>query len=113
MTNAQSSLRKEALNVAAKKDELMAFLHQHVFDPVLIDSSKASKRLKDGVRLTIMRMKRLEPASMHRYFWTAVGGTGRSIPFGEEMRREGFTRFEDTQISKEFSRRFNDEWLRS
>ena len=112
MTNAQKSLRNEPLNVASKKDELMAFLHQHVFEPVL-DSPKASKRLKDGVRLTIMRMQRLEPASMRQYYWSAIIGTGRSIRFADEMRREGFTRFEDIDILDDFRRRFDDEWLRS
>jgi hypothetical protein len=93
-----------------KKAEIMAFLHEHVFDPVL-QSDHASTRLKQGVRYTIMRMNERNPTGMVQYYWSAIIGTDKSITFAEDMRREGFTRFEE--IFDEFRRRFNDDWLRS
>lgn len=94
-----------------KKQEVMAFLHEHVFDPIL-ESSVASNGLKQGVRGTIMRMNQRDPAGMVQYFWSAIVGTDRSIPFADEMKREGFTRFEDNRVLEDFRRRFGDAWLR-
>lgn len=93
-----------------KEQELMAFLHQHVFDPVL-NSPTASKELKSGVNLTITRMSQRDAAGMVQYFWSAVIGTERSIGFAHRMREEGFARFEE--VLEEFRIRFNDAWLRS
>ena len=41
-----------------KEQELMIFLHDKVFDPIL-NSKTASKSVKSGVNLTIARMNRL------------------------------------------------------
>jgi len=98
--------------VDAKKQELMAFLHERVFDPIL-KSPNASDRLKTGVRYTIMRMSERDPAGMVQYYWSAIIGTDRSITFADDMRREGFTRFEDDQVLEDFRRRFDDAWLRA
>jgi hypothetical protein len=95
-----------------KKRELMAFLHENVFGPIL-QSEHASDRLKQGVRYTIMRMSERGPAGMIQYYWSAIVGTDRSITFAADMRREGFARFEDPGIIDEFRRRFDDDWLRS
>ena len=100
------------MTTEAKKRELMIFLHEHVFDPIL-QSNLASNRLKQGVNYTIMRMKERDPAGMVQYYWSAIIGTERSIQFAEDMRREGFTRFEDPEVLDEFRRRFNDDWIRS
>jgi hypothetical protein len=99
------------VSIDAKKAELMAFLHQHVFDPIL-NSPRASGRLKQGVRLTIMRMNERDPAGMVNYYWSAIVGTERSVEFADDMRREGFTRFEDPGVIDQFRRRFDDTWLR-
>lgn len=73
----------------------MDFLHLHVFNPIL-DSPNASKALKTGVRLTITRMRQRNASGMVNYYWAAVKGTDRSVGFAARMRREGFTRFEET-----------------
>lgn len=93
-----------------KEEELLAFLHEHVFDPIL-NSPVASHSLKSGVRRTIERMKQRNATGMIQYYWSAVIGTERSTKFAREMRKEGFTRFEE--IIDEFRDRFNDKWLRS
>lgn len=49
-----------------KEHEVMAFLSQHVFDPIL-DSPSASESLKKGVRLTITRMRQRDAAGMVHY----------------------------------------------
>jgi hypothetical protein len=91
-----------------KETEIMQFLHQRVFDPVL-DSPTASERLKQGVRLTIMRMEQRDAVGMIQYFWSAVTGTERSIGFAKLMKDEGFDRFEEA--IDEFRTRFSDLWL--
>lgn len=88
--------------------EILAFMHENVFDPVL-NSPVASDSLKAGVRLTIMRLSRLDAAGMIQYYWSAIVGTDRSTAFARHMREEGFTRFEET--IDQFRERFTDEWL--
>ena len=87
----------------------MDYLHEHVFDPIL-NSKTASARLKQGINLTITRMGQRDAKGMISYYWSAITGTERSIPFAEEMRNEGFTRFEETL--EDFRCRFNDAFLR-
>jgi len=93
-----------------KEQEIMAFLQHRVFDPIL-DSSTASNELKQGVRLTIVRMNQRDAAGIIQYYWSAIIGTERSVGFAHRMRQEGFTRFEE--IIDEFRDHFNDEWLDS
>lgn len=92
-----------------REREIMDFLREHVFDPVLA-SSQASADLKQGVRYTIMRLEELDAAGMIHYYWSAIVGTERSIGFAALMRREGFGRFEEA--IDEFRARFNDHFLR-
>lgn len=92
-----------------KKEEIMHYLHEHVFEPVL-NSSKASESLKSGVRYTIMRMNERDAAGIVHYYWSAVTGTDKSINFAKLLKAEGFTRFEE--ILEEFRERFNDRWAR-
>lgn len=92
----------------SKEQELMNFLHSKIFDPVL-DSEKASQGVKKGIRCTIMRLNERDAQGMVQYFWSAIVGTERSIPFAEHMKQEGFDRFED--IIEEFRVKFNDKWL--
>lgn len=92
-----------------KQQEIMDFLHERIFGPIL-KSSSASADLKSGVRLTINRMERLSAAKMVQYYWSAIIGTERSIGFAARMRQEGFTRFEEAL--EEFRVRFDDAWVR-
>ena len=87
----------------------MCYLHKQIFDPIL-GSNHASKELKQGVRYTIMRMNERNAAQIVLYFWSAVIGTDKSVPFALKMKKEGFTRFEE--IIDDFRDRFNDKWLR-
>ena len=96
--------------MGTREKELLAFLHQHVFDPIL-SSRRASQSLKAGVRLTIARMGQRNAEGMIQYYWSAIIGTERSTSFARQMRAEGFTRFEE--IIDEFRDRFNDAWLKS
>ena len=70
-----------------KEEELLAFLHEHVFDPIL-NSPDASRPLKSGVRLTITRMQQRDTAGMVQYYWSAIIGTERSTSFARQMREE-------------------------
>lgn len=92
-----------------KEQELMNYLHEKVFDPIL-DSPKASPKIKKGVRYTIMRMNRLSAEKMVQYFWSALVQPN-AIEFSKEMEAEKMPRFED--IQDEFKMRFDDKWLKS
>jgi hypothetical protein len=63
----------------------MNFLHQRIFDHIL-QSPAASEKLKQGVRLTIMRMEQRDAGGMIQYYWSAIIGTPRSIGFAALMR---------------------------
>jgi hypothetical protein len=93
-----------------KEQEIMNFLHQRVFDNIL-QSPSASENLKQGVRLTIMRMEQRDAEGMIQYYWSAIIGTEPSIGFAAKMRQEGFNRFEEAL--EEFRVRFDDNFLRS
>tara|TARA_B100000614_G_C14238193_1_gene365488 strand:+ start:188 stop:475 length:288 start_codon:yes stop_codon:yes gene_type:complete len=93
-----------------KKDEVMKYLHANIFDPIL-NSDTASNSLKQGIRLTIMRMNQLDAKGVVQYYWSAIVGTDRSIGFAAQMKQEGYTRFEE--IIDEFRLEFNDRWLKS
>lgn len=95
--------------IERKKQEIIAFLHAQVFDPIL-ESPTASERLRKGVRFTIMRLEERDPGGMVHYYWSAIIGTDRSTKFARQMKSEGFTRFEE--IIADFRERFNDDWLR-
>ncbi len=97
------------MTLGPKEAEIMAFLHEHVFDPILV-SPTASGSLKKGIRLTITRMSQRDAAGMRSFYWAAMHGTDRSIDFAAKMRGEGFTRFEE--VIDEFRVRFDDAWLR-
>ncbi|TBZ81403.1 MULTISPECIES: hypothetical protein [Rhizobium] len=97
-----------ANTLGAKEQEVMSYLHERVFDPILTSSS-ASDRLKQGIRFTIMRMRERNAAGMVNYYWAAVKGTDPSINFAALMRAEGFNRFEE--VLEDFRERFNDRFL--
>lgn len=91
-----------------KEQELMQFLHEKVFDPIL-NSNEASQNLKSGVNLTIGRMNQLSADKMVQYFWSTLA-TDNSIEFSKKIKSEGFPRFED--VLEEFRDKFNDEWIK-
>ncbi len=93
-----------------KEDQIMAFLNENVFGPIL-NSPKASQKLKQGVRMTINRMNLQDAKGMMTYYWTAIIGTDRSTQFATLMKKEGFTRFEE--CIDEFRDRFTDKWFRT
>lgn len=92
-----------------KEQEIMDFLHERIFGPVLA-SPDASSSLKSGIRLTMTRMEQRDAAGMVQYYWSAIIGTERSIGFAARMREEGFTRFEEAL--EEFRLRFDNAFLR-
>lgn len=91
-----------------KEQELMQYLHNKVFDPIL-NSTTVSSKIKSGVNLTIARMDRLSSEKMVQYFWSALA-TENAITFSKRMKAEGVTHFED--VMEEFRDKFNDSWIR-
>lgn len=92
-----------------KEQELMAFLHEKVFNPIL-NSPTCPSKIRGGVNLTIGRMNRLSAQKMVQYFWSALA-TEHAITFSKHLKTEGLTRFED--VMEEFRDKFNDSWIRS
>jgi hypothetical protein len=93
----------------SKRAEDHDFLHRRIFDPIL-QSPRASEKLKQGVRYTIMRLEQHDAAGMIQYYWSAIVGTERSMSFATLMRKEGFGRFEEA--IDEFRVHFNDNFLK-
>lgn len=91
-----------------KEKEIMDFLHENVFDPIL-NSKEAPSNIKSGVNLTIARMNKLTAEKMIQYFWSALA-TSNAITFAKKLKAENLPRFED--VFEVFRDRFNDEWLR-
>ena len=52
----------------SKDQEIMDFLHENVFDPIL-NSQNASNELKQGARMTIVRMNERDAKGMIAYYW--------------------------------------------
>ena len=95
--------------MTAKQKEIMDFLHERVFDSIL--TSPASNEIKQGVRLTIMRLENQKDATgMVQYFWSAIAGKGNAIQFSDKLKEAGHIRFEE--VLEEFRERFSDTWLR-
>lgn len=91
-----------------KEEELMNFLHEKVFDPIL-NSKETPANIKSGVNLTIGRMNKLSAEKMVQYFWSALAADN-AITFSKKIKAEGLPRFED--VFEEFRDRFNDKWLK-
>lgn len=91
-----------------KETELMNFLHEKVFDPIL-NSPEAPANVKSGVNLTIGRMSKLTARQMVRYYWSALA-TSNAIEFSKKMKEANLPRFEDCM--EEFREKFNEDWLK-
>lgn len=91
-----------------KEQELMNYLHEKVFDPIL-NCPNVPAGIKSGVNLTIGRMNKLSAEKMIQYYWSALS-TDNAILFSKRIKNENLPRFED--VMEEFRERFNDEWLR-
>jgi hypothetical protein len=94
--------------LVTKKEELMGFLHKRVFDPIL-NSHTASNLLKQGVRLAVMKMSKMEPAEILRFYTVSMIGTDQPTKFALQMKNEGFTQFEEA--AGEIRDRFDEDWL--
>ena len=94
----------------SKEQEIMDFLHEKVFDPIL-NSKDVPKNIKNGTNLTIGRMTHDKTAAeMIDYFWKSLI-KDNSIRFSKLKKSADLPRFED--VFEEFRDKFNDEWLRS
>jgi hypothetical protein len=93
-----------------KEEEIMTFLHEKVFDPIL-NSDKYDKKAKQGIRLSIIRLNTRDAKGMLSFFWSSIVGTVRSVQFSGHLKKEGAPRFED--VLDEFREKFDDKWLRS
>ncbi|UVK35714.1 hypothetical protein LHFGNBLO_006577 (plasmid) [Mesorhizobium sp. AR10] len=92
-----------------KEREILAFLHEHVFDPILA-SPITSDSLRRGINYTIMRLNERDARGMVQYYWSAIVGTDPSIAFAAKLRQEGFDRFEEA--IDQFRVLFDDAFLR-
>jgi hypothetical protein len=94
--------------------EMLEYLHQRVFDPIL-GSSTASQSAKGGARLTAYRLEEFRDkpdgaSKIHHFFWSAVSGTEKSIRFFDILKTEKLPSFEAEL--EEFRRRWENDWDR-
>ena len=96
-----------------KKQEVLNYLEKNVWSEAeRVGIENKDIHLKQGIRLTRLRMSQLPTAEkIVHFFWSAVEGTEKSINFYEIMRQYNLTTFED--VFKDFRKRFNDDWLRA
>ena len=88
---------------------ILDFLDREIFNAV-IATDHAPLAVRRGVRFTRMCIARLPAASMIRYFWSSIAGTGRSEVFSEQMQAAGFVTFEEVaEQAREFFRGIEDE----
>jgi len=92
-----------------KEQQIMKFLKENVFYPIL-NSNTASQSLKIGVNNTIRKLRRQDALGMVQFYWSSIVGTSRSTKFAKQMKKEGFTRFEE--VIDTFREKFNDAWLK-
>ena len=60
--------------VADQKEELIQFLTETVFNPIL-NSRTASEALKNGVGSTITRLNKCDAAGIVQFYWSSIMGT--------------------------------------
>ncbi len=95
----------------SKQQEIIIFLNERVFDPIL-SSLSAPNDIKQGIRLTITRLKnQKDAAGMVKYFWSSIAGKGNAISFSDKLKNAGYDRFEE--VLEEFREKFTDNWLRT
>lgn len=109
-------LRQEALldlcqeeyeKLANKKAEVLAFLTNRVFHPLIASSAPAD--VKRRVRETMETLQAMETAQeIIEFYWTAIIN---STDLPKRMKQAGVVRFEE--VMEEFRARFNDQWLTS
>jgi hypothetical protein len=76
-----------------KEQEIMDFLHENVFDPILA-SPRASVKLKQGVRLTITRLEQLDATGTRLKELSGVRGSLRlCAKKGSSVLRKQLTNF--------------------
>ena len=84
----------------SREKEIMRFLDDQVFNPVL-DLRTATADLKQNTVRTQKLMSRLPADRMIRFFWSAIANRP---DVAERFRGEGFPLFED--VKDEFARQF-------
>lgn len=103
--------REDALEGLNPNEHIvMCYLWSRQFETPL---KEGSQKVKAGVNVTIARLRQRDALGMVHYYWSAVTGTERSVPFAKLLKSEGFDVFETEATLFEFRDRFNDKWFRS
>lgn len=91
-----------------KEQEIMAYLQEKVFDPVL-QSGAASKEDKKRIRFTIMCMNKLSAESMIEYFNNSLLKCENDL--SRSLKDKDLPSFND--VETEFNNKFNEIWLKN
>lgn len=92
-----------------KEQELLTFLYDNFFSPVL-SSRKTTQELKKHIRDIMMAFKDRSADGMINYFWSTIAGEETRTLLEKRLEDEGFLEFE--QVVDKFKMEFNEEWLR-
>ncbi|WP_304393404.1 hypothetical protein [uncultured Clostridium sp.] len=93
-----------------RKEEVFNYFNETIFEPAIQYGKEHNiPKMSQGARYTRMRFQLLSPDKMIHYFWSAIIGTEKSIPFSKLLKDNNVLRFED--IIDEVRDRFGNEYL--
>lgn len=93
-----------------KKEELLYFLQNHLFDPVLY-SPFTSHELKYDFKSMLKMIQNFSAEGILLYFWTTMANEEVKMIFSHRLHEEGITDYD--AILCQFKNRFTYDWLYS
>lgn len=79
-----------------RKGEMIRYFNETIFEPAIQYGIEHNiPKMSQGARYTRMRFKLLSSDKILHYFWSAIIGTDKSIPFSKLLKDNNVLRFED------------------
>lgn len=93
-----------------RKKEMLNYFNETIFEPAIQYGKEHNiPKMSQGARYTRMRFMLLSSDRILQYFWSAIIGTEKSIPFSKLLRDNNVLRFED--IIDEVRDKFSNEYF--
>lgn len=95
------------MNENELKTKLLNYFDENMFNYNLQKAKQlGNTTLIRGINLTRARLSQRTSKGIIHFYWSAVSGTEKSIPFSNEMKQCGLIRFED--LLEDFRVKFKD-----
>ena len=79
-----------------RKEEMLEYFNETIFEPAIQYGKEHNiPKMSQGARYTRMRFQLLTSDKILHYFWSAIVGTDKSIPFSKLLKDNNVLRFED------------------